>query len=242
MFKSIKYGKFYIEKLVGRGLQANVYLIRLKNTNEKMVFKNFLKGGYYNNEISFLKSLQHENIVKINDDNIIRDGVKISGFLMPYYPKGSLYDNQDSVFNKFNDVWKGMNCIHKNDIIHRDIKPQNMLCDIDNKIIICDFGLSTCKNNIFGRAGSLLYASPEMLNLKKYDEKTDIWSVGITYLVLVKSDTFVLDIKNIINKYGWKGLENSNVWYTFSDYSRNILKGTLCVNKNDRASADEMII
>ena len=242
MFKSDKYGKFFMKRMIGNGKQSIVYLIKTEEGKHLMVLKKFMQYSYHQNEVKFLKILDHENIIKVNDYNITQNNKLLNAFLMPYYPFGTLCSNSYIINESFNDIWKALDYTHSNNIIHRDVKPQNIMCDNNNKLILSDFGLSIDKSNIVGRAGSLLYVSPEVLKSEKYNEKCDIWSAGVTYLTLLKNEHFVSNIQDIIIKHGWKGLENSNTWNNFSDYSKNILKGTLCVNMNDRASANELII
>ena len=73
--------------------------------------------------------------------------------------------------------------MHLNHIIHRDIKPQNLLFDESNHVKIADFGFAVkiedVKKNSNYNVGSPLYMPPEALNQNRYSYKSDIWALGI---------------------------------------------------------------
>ena len=71
--------------------------------------------------------------------------------------------------------------LHSNNIVHRDLKPDNLLVTPDFKVKLIDFGLSKDYTNevLMTKAGSTPYMAPEIFNNNVYDEKCDIWSIGI---------------------------------------------------------------
>lgn len=82
--------------------------------------------------------------------------------------------------------------LHSRNICHRDIKPENILYDEENnKIKIIDFGISKKtfrrgqRRDMLTVIGSHLYMAPEMLNGGGYDERVDLWSLGVTIFELV---------------------------------------------------------
>lgn len=72
--------------------------------------------------------------------------------------------------------------LHQNRILHRDLKPQNILLQND-QIKICDFGfakkMSASTNFLMSIKGTPLYIAPEILQSMKYTHKVDVWSLGI---------------------------------------------------------------
>ncbi|XP_041426898.1 serine/threonine-protein kinase Sgk2-like [Xenopus laevis] len=113
-------------------------------------------------------------------------------FVMEYLSGGSLEDELkrhgtlpiERVRFHSAEMICGLQYLHGLGIIHRDIKPMNVLLDHQGHVKICDFGLA--KQSIFdgdlttGRAGTIEYMAPEMLNRKTYNAAVDWWSFGIT--------------------------------------------------------------
>mmetsp|Transcript_16428 Transcript_16428/g.37877 ORF Transcript_16428/g.37877 Transcript_16428/m.37877 type:complete len:439 (-) Transcript_16428:163-1479(-) len=89
----------------------------------------------------------------------------------------------------FKDMLESLRHIHEAGVVHRDIKPDNFLCTGDACMVkLCDFGLAEVmpKNgSLSGVYGTAPFMSPEMLNTKAYDERTDDWSLGVLAYVLL---------------------------------------------------------
>lgn len=99
---------------------------------------------------------------------------------------------QNKVAPIIKQVCEAINEIHSLRIIHRDIKPQNIVIH-DNVIKLCDFGWSVYQDNKLRTTfcGTPLYVCPQILKGKEYDEKIDIWSLGIMmYEMLVGENPF----------------------------------------------------
>ncbi|XP_051508332.1 protein kinase containing Z-DNA binding domains isoform X2 [Myxocyprinus asiaticus] len=92
----------------------------------------------------------------------------------------------------FSEIVSGVEYIHLNNLIHRDLKPDNILFGADGKVKIGDFGLVAALMNHNGedierskRKGTPQYMSPEQENLRKYDEKTDIFPLGLIWFEML---------------------------------------------------------
>lgn len=104
----------------------------------------------------------------------------------------------------FYEISSGVEYIHSNNLIHRDLKPDNILFN-DGKVKIGDFGLVAAQKNPSGdpierskRKGTPTYMSPEQENLRNYDEKTDIFPLGLMWFEML-----------------WKissGMERAEIW------------------------------
>ena len=101
--------------------------------------------------------------------------------------KDRLDENEAKVF--YLQIIEGIEYLHKRNIVHRDVTPENLLLDFDNTIKIVDFGLSNRYINnelLLTACGSPCYAAPEMVAGKKYfGPMVDIWSSGIVLYAMI---------------------------------------------------------
>ena len=100
-------------------------------------------------------------------------------------------------------ILEAINYCHKTKICHRDIKPENILINDKNEVKIIDFGFAkivkATHKNLFGKDGTVAYMAPEVLLLKNYNEKCDIWSIAfIFYILLTFQMPFSSDENTII--------------------------------------------
>jgi len=89
----------------------------------------------------------------------------------------------------------GLNYLHKKNIAHRDLKPENILLvhkELDKfDVKIADFGFAAQFNPKIGfdkKMGSAMYMAPELVLRKNYNEKVDIWSIGIITFILLTGE------------------------------------------------------
>ncbi|MEA4804729.1 MULTISPECIES: Stk1 family PASTA domain-containing Ser/Thr kinase [Acetobacterium] len=216
-------GKRYeIVELIGRGGMAYVYKARDLKLNRYVAVK-VLREEYTENE-QFIKKfdresqavacLSHPNIVGVYDvgvqDNIYYiimeyvDGITLKQYLMR---KGRLDYTEATRFVM--DISNALRCAHENKIIHRDIKPHNILLTRDLVPKVADFGIAraitsstvTMTNQTMG---SVHYISPEQAKGGFVDERSDLYSLGILYYELLtgklpfdEENTVTIAIKHI---------------------------------------------
>lgn len=86
------------------------------------------------------------------------------------------------------DILSSLSYIHKQEVLHRDIKLDNILLDKNNNLKLCDFGISLMiKNNQYytDRCGTPAYIAPEIIKSKYKGFKSDYWSLGVTLFILL---------------------------------------------------------
>ena len=152
------------------------------------------------NEIEILWTLDHPNIVKYHETYSDQHKMYL---VMEYCPYGIL-DSQDGssdlkmyTEDESKDLMRQLlqAMMHYNchGIIHRDIKPDNIMIGEDGKPRFCDFGVSkkvsnkTTDKSLRTEVGTDLYKSPEVL-LRKYDEKCDIWALAVVLYQMITCD------------------------------------------------------
>ena len=141
-----------------------------------------------NSEINLLKSLRHTNIIKYYQTDTNND-TKSVNILLEYITGGSLKDllakyncfSEKIIKNYTSQILRGLNYIHSQNIVHRDLKSANVLVTDDAIIKLSDFG---CSKRIESRQvsksvkGSPYWMAPEVVLQKGYSFPSDIWSLG----------------------------------------------------------------
>lgn len=185
-----------IEK-IGEGGMAVVYKAKCRILNRFVAIK-ILKPEYSNNsefmekfrrEALATATFSHSNIVNIYDvgsegniNYIVME--LVNGKTLKEYIRENAPLSMDSTLKISIQIAKALECAHKNKIIHRDIKPHNILINEEGVIKVTDFGIAkatssdtiTHTNKVIGSAH---YFSPEQAKGKIVDNRTDIYSFGI---------------------------------------------------------------
>ncbi|MBK5251114.1 MAG: Stk1 family PASTA domain-containing Ser/Thr kinase [Peptostreptococcaceae bacterium] len=197
MIGKILGNRYEIVEKIGEGGMAKVYKAKCNLLNRFVAVK-ILKNEYVNNkeftakfnsESQSAAKLSHPNIVNIYDIGIEGD---INYIIMEYIDgitlkdsilKNAPFDNAE-IIEISSQIAAALAHAHKNKIIHRDIKPQNILFTKDNRIKVADFGIARAVTdatvvNASNLMGTVHYASPEQLKGSLVDERTDIYSLGV---------------------------------------------------------------
>lgn len=188
--------RYEIIEKIGSGGMAEVYKAKCHKLNRLVAIK-VLKAEYtsdvgfvskFKMEAQAAAGLSHSNIVNIYD--VIDEGdlhcivmELVEGItLKSYIAKKGHLGVKESVGIAI-QVAQGIEAAHEQHIIHRDIKPQNMLISKDGKVKVADFGIARAVSSQTMNAtvvGSVHYVSPEQARGGFVDARTDIYSLGIT--------------------------------------------------------------
>ncbi|XP_052201278.1 serine/threonine-protein kinase STY46-like isoform X2 [Diospyros lotus] len=145
-------------------------------------------------EVSILREVQHRNVVRFVGACTKSPHLCI---VTEYMPRGSLYEylHKNRIVLKLPqllkfavDVCKGMEYLHQNNIIHRDLKTANLLMDNDNVVKVADFGVARFQNQggvMTAETGTYRWMAPEVINHQPYDQKADVFSFAIVLWELV---------------------------------------------------------
>lgn len=190
-------GRYEIMEVIGVGGMAVVYKA-FDNIDHRIVAVKILKQEYlanedfkrrFRNESKAIAVLSHPNIVKVYD---VSFGDAIQYIVMEYIEGITLkeYITQQGVVNPreaiyfITQILRALNHAHDKGIVHRDIKPQNILLISDGTIKVTDFGIARMSENATrtmtdGAIGSVHYISPEQAKGSITDSRTDLYSAGV---------------------------------------------------------------
>ena len=197
MIGTILGSRYELLEKIGEGGMAIVYKAKCHLLNRYVAVK-ILKEEYSNNidfmekfkrEAASVASLSSHNIVNIYDvghereiNYIVMEYIKGKTLKQIIVENGSM--KYDQVIDYGMQIAKALECAHKNNIIHRDIKPHNILITEDGTVKVTDFGIAKATSsvtitNTSTVMGSAHYFSPEQAKGSFVDCRTDIYSFGI---------------------------------------------------------------
>ena len=252
--KFYKYGR-----LLGKGAFGKVNLclhiltgrlVAIKSINKTKIISERQKKKIQI-ETSIMKTLSSSNyIVKMFETYETEKHICIvmeyisAGDLLSYIKKRSKL-NENIAKYIFKQIILAIQYIHNNNIVHRDIKLDNILIDLDNKIKICDFGVSKkiINNNdlMFEQCGTPTYIAPEILKNKGYEGfGVDIWSSGVVlYAMLSGTVPFKGNDLNELHDYILKGKYNEI--YDISKNASHLLKNILEIDPKKRICINDIL-
>ena len=185
---------YKIIKHIGAGAQADVYkVIGLKN--RKIYAMKVNKDKNINSkEVQVLKTINSPTIIHLYESQVLNEKEYM---VLEYAERGTLYErikefsksnkkfDQNQILDWMVQILIGLYSLHKNDIMHRDIKSDNLfICDND-VVKIGDLGQASKESKSKSFVGTFFYRAPEMQDFGEYKKEIDIWSAGVVLYELI---------------------------------------------------------
>ena len=253
---------YKIINFLGEGSFGKAYLALCDNDNNKYVIKQITLEGMDDeekretfNEAKILKKLDHPNIIKFKEVFLQRQPKPALNIVTEYADGGDLGQkiekqkkvpfSEAQILDYITQICLALQHIHKKKIIHRDLKSGNIFLMKSGIVKVGDFGIAKGLQSTWEKAktfvGTPYFLSPEIINNQPYDNKSDIWALGVLLYELM---TFQMPFNAVslpllsikINRGVYKPPPS-----TYSSDIRNLLKKCLTVNPDKRPSIDEIL-
>ncbi len=206
------FNKYEIETEIGRGAMGIVYkardlklkrtialkVIRFENVKDEQDRRERI--ARFHQEARATARLDHPNIVRLHDydetdDNFYMTMEYVAGQSLSKVLEGGRLDIQRAI-GIFGQILHGLDYAHQRHIVHRDIKPGNIMLRENDTVKILDFGLVKVLNanknfaltNPDARVGAPYYMSPEQINAERVDARSDIFSLGVVFYEMLTGE------------------------------------------------------
>mmetsp|Transcript_2388 Transcript_2388/g.2647 ORF Transcript_2388/g.2647 Transcript_2388/m.2647 type:complete len:1083 (+) Transcript_2388:1529-4777(+) len=242
---------------IGQGASGGVYIAHDVNHRSQTVaikqmnLEQQPKKELIINEILVMKGSKHENIVNFIDSYLLRGDLWV---VMEYMEGGSLTEivthsvmTEGQIGAVCRETLKGLKFLHSKGVIHRDIKSDNILLNIDGNIKMTDFGFCAQINEINLKrttmVGTPYWMAPEVVSRKEYGPKVDVWSLGIMIIEMIEGEPPYLNETPLRALYliATNGTPKLKEPEALSYDIRKFLSWCLQVDFNKRGNADQLL-
>ncbi|KAJ6787750.1 hypothetical protein PWT90_04009 [Aphanocladium album] len=212
-------------KKVGEGASGSVYVATIRGTASVVAQQLVLKKGPKTrvaikemnlarqmrkeallDEITIMKEGKHKNVINFLDAFLVNDN-RILWVVMDFMDGGALIDlidnnpkiNERHIATLCRETCRGLQHLHSKQIVHRDIKSDNVLIDSRGNVKITDFGfcakLTARRSKRATMVGTTYWMAPEVVKQKRYDYKVDVWSLGIMAIEMAEVEPPYMDME-----------------------------------------------
>ena len=247
--------KYKIEDQIGVGSTGTVDLVKEKKTGKKFAMKtvtidtNDLRRNKEEDEVKFYMGLKLPTILELKDYKMEENKLYIileyaeHGTLSSFIKEKKIKLTKDIILDWCVQLFIGLYVIHSRNLMHRDIKTENLFICKDQVLKIGDFGIAkaTEKGLANTLCGTLHYMAPEVFKMKEYNDKVDIWAAGVVMYELIMGhkpydgqSNDEIKKKVLLNKY-------KKIPDTIDPELKILIEKTLRLNSNERYSAADIL-
>jgi len=253
---------YNVEEMIGSGAFSTVHRANHRASQQYYAMKCVIRAKLtqedddaLQDEVAILKQFDHVHIIKLYDFFVEPENYYLvleemsGGELFDRIVKKSFY-TEGCARDLCRFLLEAMKYCHDHKVAHRDLKPENLLLQNssdDSNIKIADFGFAKRvkePKSLTTQCGTPGYVAPEILNGLPYDEKADMWSVGIILYILLGGYPPFADEsqKQLFRKIKAGSYEfDRRYWCDVSSEAKNLISSLLTVNPDKRLSATESL-
>jgi serine/threonine protein kinase len=251
--------RYRLIRLLGRGGFSEVWLAEDTKTGLKIALKIYAPGTGLDEDGVQLFSQEFSLVFNFNHSNLLRPSHydvcdRMPYLIMPFCERGSAVKlvgkiSEKDAWNFLHDVAAGLAYLHEQEtpVIHRDIKPDNVMVGNNGRFMITDFGISsgmhgTLRKNAtvkqYTAAGTVAYMAPEQFDDDLPIKANDIWALGATVYELITGAPPFGDYGGLMLK---NGADIPNIRSDCASALKTIIERCLQKETYDRITANEIV-